>query len=163
MYFQDILTTFTGFLSFFDSLFPMLHHWADFRFSTIVWWPLSVSALPFDQMIFLFPFSIHATSILPVRPVEEWLLISMLGKASWSDFLSLRAGPPYPHPPQYSISITLGINKIIKHGKLRFYMNYRYSRLFGKRNLLLSKWIREIDELLSVVVGTFKEIKFYIV
>lgn len=69
-----------------DSLRKFFHF--DFMYSTslqitqavlsdsmMVWWPFSVSALPFDHTMFLFPPSIHATSILLVTPLAEWQLI----------------------------------------------------------------------------------------
>lgn len=106
------------------SFFPDENHWADLRLSIIVSCLDSVSAFPFDQTIFLFPPSIHATSIFPVSPWAEWVLISWLGNAAWRDFFNRRAGPPYPHPPQYSMSITFTIlNKYII--KFRTYILFK--------------------------------------
>lgn len=66
-------------------------------------WPFSVSAFPLDHTIFLLTPSIQNTSILDVVPSADSHSISTLGKAAAKDFLSLKAGPPYPHPPQYSM------------------------------------------------------------
>jgi hypothetical protein len=47
--------------------------------------------------------------MVPVFPFAECEFTSTPGKFSIMNFFSLVAGPPYPHEPQYSISILLDI------------------------------------------------------
>lgn len=83
---------------------------------TISLWAASVSAFPFFQMLSLLPPLHTLTSMTLVVPLAEWALTGTprsLDRRS----LSLVAGPPYPHAPQYSISID-DINKIISYSTL---------------------------------------------
>ena len=93
-------------------------HWDFLASWTISSWAASVSALPFFQKeASLFPPLTHLTSMTPVTPLAEWALTET-PKSLARRSLSLVAGPPYPHAPQYSISID-DINKINMNHQLK--------------------------------------------
>jgi hypothetical protein len=99
-----------------------------FNRSIMVLWFCSVFCFPSDQIIFFWPLTIHPTSILLVIPFAEWLLISTPGNFAAIDFLRLLAGPPYPHPPQNSISILL----LITFKLLNYFIKLRLSSFMVK-------------------------------